>query len=576
MVPWPFLVAQVCNLRRRPSRLPARPLPPHRNAGLRLRTTGWRLGITLNARGVACCAELSSLRVRQQPRVVPSPILLLSHRTLDGDRWVREDKAGRAKQRGKARRMAMNWLGNKLVSEITPSDLEGLLSQKASEDQWLEFKREPYVPVKRLEMLKDITALANAEGGYLLIGAAEEDSTITSLCSVPDAQRHADDMLKSCLQNIRPRIEGLEIAVVRGPAEEDVIVVRVPSSANRPHMYTLHDRTQFALRYGTHNREMTIGEIRGAFLQDRQLLQLRELNERLDAVVRSAVAQPRAQIQSSDPALEMSSPTDLRSLMDKRFAEWVGDQPYYRIWAMPTELDPQLIDTDSDSIRALVEEPPHTRRDGWVIWPMRDIRPTGDGLLATTGSGTQRLVLLNNGYMEFSHPARNEAFQWKQATSEAADHPWLYSYAVCEFPVNFCRLVSTLLAPLERARRVILRQSYLNIRRFRLRGDKPQDFGFGLLLSEPFPRSDLIVNALERDLPLGEDPAAFDLIKQVYNAFGYSKRDIPFFDAEGRFDADAGPDIAPNQRGRPGQRGVPRTPSKPRPTQWPPAVPHDT
>ncbi len=66
---------------------------------------------------------------------------------------------------------------NKPISEITDQDLKKLIGRQ-EENLWIDFKEEHYqgykthheIYIYRREICKDVTAMANAEGGYILIG----------------------------------------------------------------------------------------------------------------------------------------------------------------------------------------------------------------------------------------------------------------------------------------------------------------------------------------------------------------------------------------------------------------------
>ena len=68
---------------------------------------------------------------------------------------------------------------NKSFSEINSSDIEGLLTSGASEHSNLEFKKQIWGTADEevREMLRDISSIANAYGGYLIVGIDEEDDT---------------------------------------------------------------------------------------------------------------------------------------------------------------------------------------------------------------------------------------------------------------------------------------------------------------------------------------------------------------------------------------------------------------
>ena len=435
-----------------------------------------------------------------------------------------------------------DWLGRKLVSEITAADLQQLVDSAAPEDQWLEFKGAAYEPVKHEEMLKDVAAFANADGGYILIGVkADKAGTATGFNTVADARQVAENMLKSCLQNITPRVADIEINPVDAPGGAKVVIIRVPVSARRPHMYTLGGHTQFVRRHGTENRAMTMDEIRELTLGDQPLLALREIRETLREALGSQAAASLERIQPADNALTLSSPPELKRLMDMRFSDFAQDEPYYRIRAVPSHPVPNLIDTDNPAIRELVDHPPRTRETGWVIYPAHDSRITEEGIEADRLRGTYHLRLMRNGYLEYSVRARGDTFQWGQSAQEAAAHPWLYCFAVCELPVNFVRLLAEIAKRAALTQAYEIEHSYLGIRNFRLAAQPPGRTFYHERISEPFGRQDFRGHPVHVTIPFEPDYTAFVLVEQVYNAFGYQSDNIPLFDADYHFDENAAP-----------------------------------
>ena len=435
-----------------------------------------------------------------------------------------------------------NWLGGKLVSQVAASDLQQLVDDGALENQWLDFKGSAYEPVKHEEMLKDVAAFANADGGYILIGVkADKAGTATGFHTVADARQVAENMLKSCLQNITPRVADLEIGAVDAPGGAKVVIIRIPVSARRPHMYTLGGHTQFVRRHGTENRAMTMDEIRELTLGDQPLLALREIREMLREVLGSQGAASLERIQPADNALTLSSPPELRRLMDMRFSDFAQDEPYYRIRAVPSHPVPGLIDTDNPAIRELVEHPPRTRETGWVIYPAHHSRITEEGIEADRLRGTYHLRLMRNGYLEYSVRARGDTFQWGQSAQEAAAHPWLYCFAVCELPVNFARLLAKVTERAGVTQDYEIEHSYLRIKGFRLAAQPPGRFWYREQVSDPLDREDLRGHPVPVTIPFDPDRMAFALVAQIYNAFGYQRNMIPLFDADYHFDENAGP-----------------------------------
>lgn len=66
----------------------------------------------------------------------------------------------------------MSWFENRPINQIAEKEITALVTNRTPEDQWLEFKGTPWTrtPQGNFELLHDVTALANAEDGYLFVG----------------------------------------------------------------------------------------------------------------------------------------------------------------------------------------------------------------------------------------------------------------------------------------------------------------------------------------------------------------------------------------------------------------------
>src|SRR5713101_8175501 len=98
------------------------------------------------------------------------------------------------------------------VTEITESDLQRLITDRVRESQTLDYKRESYGrnDEQTREMLRDISAMANAFGGDLLIGiGVDGEGVATDLPGIENAEEEAQRIVSSCLSNIQERIPGL-------------------------------------------------------------------------------------------------------------------------------------------------------------------------------------------------------------------------------------------------------------------------------------------------------------------------------------------------------------------------------
>lgn len=162
---------------------------------------------------------------------------------------------------------------DKRFDEIDKSDIESLISAQVPEGRSIEYKSQ--APGKSdqdvVHFLGSVCAMANADGGDILHGLGVSDAskgvpTSASGLQGVDADvviRRIDDLVRT---HIDPKIQGIRIRPISGFANGDVIVVRVPRSASRPHMMTFNHLNRFCARGSASNYIMDVRQIRTAFL----------------------------------------------------------------------------------------------------------------------------------------------------------------------------------------------------------------------------------------------------------------------------------------------------------------------
>jgi hypothetical protein len=147
--------------------------------------------------------------------------------------------------------------------------LEGC-AQRWPESQTLEFKRElPALGARgRNEFLKDVCALANADGGDLVYGIAENAGAADQ--PAPITGQNPDQVKRRLTQvidaDLEPRVNGIAMSEVPFAGGGFALVLRVPASFEAPHRYRLENQhTRFVVRNGTVTSDMTYEQIRTAF-----------------------------------------------------------------------------------------------------------------------------------------------------------------------------------------------------------------------------------------------------------------------------------------------------------------------
>jgi hypothetical protein len=140
-----------------------------------------------------------------------------------------------------SRRLTPVSIFTKPLADITIDDITGFLSLKEPEGQRVEYKTE--FPQKNEEFAKSIAALANTEGGVMLIGVeVDAQNRPIKLEGIPSSNQLHDRVVNICASRIRPRILP-EIKVLDMPESKDhsVVFIRIPQSIQAPHQLLSYD-----------------------------------------------------------------------------------------------------------------------------------------------------------------------------------------------------------------------------------------------------------------------------------------------------------------------------------------------
>lgn len=184
------------------------------------------------------------------------------------------------------------------LDDLNEECLHQICVQHCLESQTIDFKRD--LPTRddrgKHEFLKDICALANADGGDLVYGVVEEDGGAKELSpilseSVDAAKRHLGQVLES---GIEPRLVGVRFQDVRITAGGYILVVRVPASFDGPHRYLFNGHSKFVMRSNTHNSELSYGQLRMAFDRTATLAERMRCfrEDRLNAISNGRASRP--------------------------------------------------------------------------------------------------------------------------------------------------------------------------------------------------------------------------------------------------------------------------------------------
>jgi hypothetical protein len=402
---------------------------------------------------------------------------------------------------GVQRSYADMWIFTKPIQQLQAEDVESLITNRVREHVALEFKREMYGRSEAdiREMLRDVSSIANAEGGALIIGMEEDgEGVATALRPVPDAEAQAQRLIGSCTASIAERIPGLQAAPVPIPRGH-VIVVRIPRSYRRPHMVTFGGPTDFWVRHDRQKSRMSIAEIRTAITTTEDLV---VKLERFIEGRRSHLA-----------------PLRLLAVM-----------------ATPLLLEEGRIDVLDDQVTRLLRQPPSYRtaaQGGITLTDEARPRtiPTLRGVMVQDERSGRTVELYRNAHLEFRLADFNGIVEARQS----GQSPLIYGWAVAELVRNFMHLLDAL-----RDLTAITDPYTVTLSAFRLAGYAMYGSGGQRPLTLA-PVAQSIWNEGDHlflppiQVPLGgiPDSSAQLLMDRLWNAFHFEK--CPFFDQQGRF-----------------------------------------
>jgi hypothetical protein len=152
---------------------------------------------------------------------------------------------------------------------ISEDDLQQLVDGQVPEGLRLEYKQAAYgtSDADKRELQKDVSALANASGGHLIIGIAEGDGVASELIGL-DAAGVDSELLRMenlVRSGIEPRIAGLRMRQIPLANGRQVIVLRIPRSWNSPHRVIAQGSNRFYLRHSAGVHEPSMEELRAMF-----------------------------------------------------------------------------------------------------------------------------------------------------------------------------------------------------------------------------------------------------------------------------------------------------------------------
>lgn len=152
---------------------------------------------------------------------------------------------------------------------LSETDLAELVDGQVPEGLHLDYKRDTYgtSDADKRELLKDVSAFANTNGGYIIIGMDETEGVASNLCGIKTADidveiSRLDQIIRT---GIEPRIPGYRLRSTPLTPQSQAIVIRIPRSWRLPHRICAQNSNRFFIRNSAGSHEASMDELRHRF-----------------------------------------------------------------------------------------------------------------------------------------------------------------------------------------------------------------------------------------------------------------------------------------------------------------------
>lgn len=182
--------------------------------------------------------------------------------------------------------------------------LEEIISEKISESDTLEYKDYYFTNGKLTsldqkelaKLFKEICALANYNGGKIILGLKEDNNHNPSELSDVGVNKDTFEMWEQALRNklsvnIIPSLYGIKTELVEVSDDTNCIIIDVPRSVLKPHAYNTGSNHEFYIRNGNTSIQMRYNDLKNSFdeLSNRQQKLESFRNERISSILNSEI-----------------------------------------------------------------------------------------------------------------------------------------------------------------------------------------------------------------------------------------------------------------------------------------------
>ncbi|RKT44991.1 AlbA family DNA-binding domain-containing protein [Thiocapsa rosea] len=430
----------------------------------------------------------------------------------------------------------------KILSESRFNDLLGI-----AESHRLEFKSQPYdlqQTKQQHELAKDVSALANSDGGCIVVGIKTKKDLNQKLDIVDKVRPFArsffdrDKLFETIEKWVFPHIQNVRIDW--HDALQDVgkglfsIAVPVQEQASKPYLVIRN----------IDDEDNVYGNVVGIFERRRDAV-----SHRTPQGIHSLLSFAENTIELSNRLSSIESLLMERNIKDRKQGEEdyartidgvveerirecaeaadLKGRAYLSIACFPSQrVDiPTLFRGQNDAVVKLIDQPPRYRDSGWDLRTSRLSKPIRGLLRRAVEPGALSLDVWRDGVIIAVVSADKDYLSWGRYSSND-DIPNINPIALIEVISLFSRLSKYILRlaepPPENAG---FRLSFSNItqngKAYRLRSLNY------IGMSKEAPSSDMVINVPRQDLEAQDDELAFNVFCSVFEWFGIDHDKIP-------------------------------------------------
>ena len=429
-----------------------------------------------------------------------------------------------------------------VLDKLATREFDGLIG--ITEGVWLDAKECPYVldtMKQKLELAKDVSALANTLGGIIVLGFDTTRDPLTSGERISEVRQFPIGMVdpdryrKIVLEYVYPPLD-IVVRVFEGIHGNGVAAILVDGASNKPYIVSkmIDDAGQnIGAHFGYFERKQDIIPPISVSRIQQQLAagqQWASVEQRLQAIEANIASWGR-----TGPALKRPGITEkVRKdrLKAARIAVERDDAPLVYYMASPEgECDfPTLFRSRGERVVRLIERPPQLRPQGFEVWAGDRSEILLGRLRRNMLAGHRLIELWKDGLFIYIAPGDEDFLGWRMGGGDRPIH--ISNFVLAESILSFCWLIKFIFEEADpKPPTLWLTVGFDNLTR---------PSGPATLSSSPegkmhFPgdtRNALAPNleVYQRAALADYDPEqlAYLLIADIYNAFGYDSMSVPY------------------------------------------------